>query len=103
LLAVEQSLTKQAETGIAPSITAFRGGYAVSYRSQTEGHAVLRVAFVDSLGGPVYALDVAELSDLNLPNALGVSPDGRRMFVAWTDRVEDSGSYELRRAWLKCD
>jgi hypothetical protein len=99
----EQIVTSYPDKGLSPSIVAFRGGYALAYRSAESAQQQLRLALVRSSGVPLRTIDIATVTSINFPVVLRATPDGTRMFVGWLDSVPDSTTYQLQRAWIHCD
>jgi hypothetical protein len=100
---VERVISAAPDLGLMPSIAAYRGGYAVGYRSQAGTSTRLRVAFTRQRGEPVGGGDVSELVDVGTPVALRAAVDGSRLWAAWIDRVGESTTYALSSAEVTCE
>ena len=99
----ERVVTQAPDTGLSPSIVPLRGGYALAYRSSATADRSVRLLLLDRYGAQIAATDVAAIQSNELSLALRVSPDEKRLFLGWVDRIAETGAYNLQRAWMHCD
>jgi len=98
-----ETVVGSTDTGLWPSVVALNGGFVVAYRSATADGNALRVALHGSRGSHLGATTVRTIDNDNLPTVLRISPDAKRLMLAWLDRVSHTNAFELHRAWVRCD
>jgi hypothetical protein len=84
----ERILTLAPEQGTDPSITAFAGGWVVTYRVVSDDGLttpILRLALVDGAGEVIETVDLAEVAMNGGRPTVRTSDDGRTFVVAWAD------------------
>jgi hypothetical protein len=99
----ERVATVYPEQGAMPAIRPMRGGYALLFRRASEDVQTITLRLVDTRCAPIADMHLLRVESTGLPLALDVSPDGKRMLVAFVDAMAGAPSYALKRAWVVCD
>lgn len=84
----ERILTLAPEQGADPSITAFAGGWVVTYRVLADDgltEPILRMALVDGAGAVLETVDLLPVAMNGGRPTVRASDDGRTFAIAWAD------------------